>query len=56
MPCVGDVREESCFAEQIFIGLKDLNSVKLRQETAQRMQILVDGKGAQRLAENAIGF
>lgn len=56
MPCIGDIREENKFAEQIFIGLKDLSNVKLRQESAQHMQMLVDGTGAYRFAEYAIGF
>lgn len=51
MLCAGDVREESCFAEQVFIRLKDLDSVNLRREIAWRMQMLVDGEGARRFAK-----
>lgn len=51
MPCVGDVRKDARFARRILDGLRELNSVKLRQETARRMQALVDGAGARRLVE-----
>lgn len=56
MPCVGDVREDNCFVERIFNGLKALNNVKPRQETVRRMQELVDGEGARRLAKAVIGL
>lgn len=56
MPYVCDVREESRFSERIFIRLKELDSVKIRRETARRMQALVDGEGARRLAEDAVGL
>lgn len=52
----GDVREGDRFAKQIFIGSKELGNVKLRQEIAQRMQALVDGEGARRLAEGIVEF
>ena len=51
MPCAGDIREDNHFVERIFTRLKELKSAELRRETARRMQALVDGGGARRLAE-----
>lgn len=54
MPCVGDVREGNRFIEHIFTELKKLNRVEVRSKISCQMQVLVDGKGACRLAGNTI--
>jgi len=48
----GDIRKDSQFAAHIFEQLKELaQNQALRQHMAERMQALVDGHGAARLAE-----
>ena len=56
MLCAGDIREDNCFVEQIFVGLKGLYNEELRRETARRMQELVDGVGARCLADAVAGL
>lgn len=51
MPCIGDVRENPGFPEHIFAKLEELSGREARRETARRMQKLVDGNGAARLAD-----
>lgn len=48
--CAGDIRHIACFAERIFAKLADLDGREPRREIARRMQALVDGNGAARLA------
>lgn len=50
MPCAGDVRGRPNFAERIFSALERASDREHRRETAERMQALVDGNGAARLA------
>lgn len=51
-PCAGDVREDPAFPERIFGELERLAADwKGRKEISRRMQGLVDGNGAPRLAE-----
>lgn len=54
MPCAGDVRGDPSFPEHIFAKLEELSGREPRRETARRMQALVDGNGAARLA-NRLG-
>ncbi len=56
MPCIGDIRRDTRFAEHVFSALDELSGQKLRQETARRMQTLVDGNGAARLAAEVRGL
>lgn len=51
MPCAGDMRTDPCFIKHVFSRLNELKDWKRRQETASKMQTLVDGNGARRLAE-----
>ena len=52
MPCAGDVREDERFIEKLFAALEALTGDwPLRRRTSERMQELVDGNGAPRLAE-----
>lgn len=55
MPCVGDVREAPGFVGRIFAALERAGDRDRRRETAERMQTLVDGNGAARLAEAIAG-
>lgn len=57
MPCAGDVRKEMLFARCIFDKLNSLTeNLEKRRNLACRMQKLVDGFGAERLAEAVLGF
>lgn len=56
MPCAGDVRKEPLLAERIFSALDGLRSRERRRETARRMQAMVDGNGAVRLAAAVRGL
>ncbi len=47
----GDIRSNAQFVEHIFSKLDELNALDLRRETVRRMQFLVDGNGALRLAD-----
>jgi len=52
MVSVGDIRGDAHFTEQLFRELSRLseNSI-LRQDMSKRMQVIIDGNGAARLAE-----
>ncbi|MCI9333022.1 MAG: UDP-2,4-diacetamido-2,4,6-trideoxy-beta-L-altropyranose hydrolase [Oscillibacter sp.] len=50
MTCAGDVRTAPDFVENVFLKLDGLQNQALRQRIARRMQTLVDGNGAVRLA------
>lgn len=50
MPCAGDIRRAPGFVGRIFAALKEAGGLERRRETAERMQALVDGNGAARLA------
>ena len=53
----GDIRTDSHFAERIFEHLETLiRDQFLRQRMTERMQTLVDGKGAIRLAKTILDF
>lgn len=56
MPCAGDARKEPRLVERIFSALGGLSGREPRQETARRMQALVDGNGAARLAAALRGW
>lgn len=56
MPCAGDVRKNPLFVRRIFSILDEISDWKRRKETVQRMQALVDGNGAGRLAEEIYGL
>lgn len=57
MLCTGDIREDDRFAERIFERLETLaQNQTLRQNMAERMQTLVDGNGAIRLAGEILKF
>lgn len=55
MPCAGDVRRDPGFAGRIFAALERAGDWDRRREAAERMQALVDGNGAARLAEAIAG-
>lgn len=56
MPCAGDVRGDPNFPEHIFAKLEELSGEESRREITRRMQTLVDGNGASRLADRLEDF
>lgn len=57
MPCAGDIRKDCQFARHVLERLETLTQDHpLRQRVAERMQALVDGNGAIRLAREILKF
>lgn len=54
MPCAGDARKDLGIVENIFSRLDGWKDWKIRQAAARKMQSLVNGSGAGRLAEELL--